>query len=79
MRPTIPAQAVLSNVKARTRLLPPILDAGGLVAFPYQRYHEIAAAMHPEEIHHDVLEVLDAVCSTFGVSRDPPGDSTASP
>ncbi len=72
MTPTKPAQAVLDNDKARTELLPPILDAGGLLAFPYKRYHEIAAQMLPDEIHQDVRDVLDAICTAFGIPLPSP-------
>jgi predicted ATPase len=51
----------LNTVKARTRLLPPILDAAGLIGIPYTRFHEIAALMKPEEIHPEVREKLDAI------------------
>lgn len=55
----------LRTTKARTEILPRILDAAGLAGFPYTRYHEIAALMKPEEIHQDVVAVLDAVCRAF--------------
>ena len=55
------------QTKARTRLLPPMLDAAGLHGLPYTRYHEIAALMLPEEIHPEVIEKLDAICRAFGV------------
>lgn len=58
---------LLRQVKARTELLPPMLAAAGLPDFPYTRYHEIAAAMEPAEIHPEVVEKLDAVCRAFGV------------
>ena len=57
----------LNQTKARTRLLPPMLDAAGLHGLPYTRYHEIAALMLPEEIHPEVIEKLDAICRAFGV------------
>ena len=58
---------LLRQVKARTELLPPMLAAAGLPDFPYTRYHEIAAAMEPAEIHPEVVEKLDAICRAFGV------------
>jgi hypothetical protein len=58
---------MLVSTKARTHLLPPALDAGGLPAFPYTRYHEIAAQMLPAEIHPEVREKLDAICHAFGI------------
>ena len=57
----------LVEAKARTRLLPPLLDAAGLHGLPYTRYHEIAALMLPEQIHPEVAEKLDAICRAFGV------------
>ena len=57
----------LAVTKARTRLLPPLLEAAGLHGLPYTRYHEIAARMLLEEIHPEVVEKLDAVCRAFGV------------
>ena len=57
----------LNVTKARTRLLPPLLEAAGLPELPYTRYHEIAAVMRPEEIHPEVVEKLNAICHAFGV------------
>jgi len=57
----------LNVTKARTRLIPPLLDAAGLHGLPYTRYHEIAQVMRPEEIHPEVTEKLDAICRAFGV------------
>jgi hypothetical protein len=54
-------EAYLEQRKARTEVLPPILGAAGLPAFPYTRYHEIAAIMRPEEIHLEVIEKLNAI------------------
>lgn len=56
-------------VKARTRLLPPLLASAGIHDLPYTRYHEIAALMRPEEIHSEVSEKLDAICEAFRVTR----------
>jgi hypothetical protein len=57
----------MNTTKARTRLLPPILDASGLHGFPYTRYHEIAAVMEPDEIHPEIREKLDAICRAFNI------------
>ena len=57
----------LNVTKARTRLIPPLLEAAGLGDLPYTRYHEIAELMLPEEIHPEVVEKLDAICRAFGV------------
>lgn len=58
-------EAYLEKRKARTEVIPPILTAGGLPAFPYQRYHEIAAVMHPDEIHPEVVEKLNLIQQAF--------------
>ena len=57
----------LNVTKARTRLLPPLLEAAGVHDLPYTRYHEIAGVMLPEEIHPEVVEKLGAICRAFGV------------
>ena len=57
----------LNGTKARTEILPPILQAAGIHDLPYTRYHEIAQVMLPEEIHPEVIEKLDAICRAFGV------------
>ena len=57
----------LNVTKARTRLLPPLLEAAGIFNLPYTRYEEIAAGMLREEIHPEVVEKLDAICRAFGV------------
>lgn len=59
-------EAYLSQRKGRTEVLPPILTAAGLPGFPYTRYFEIASIMHPEEIHPEVIEKLDAIEKAFG-------------
>ena len=55
----------LNTVKARSRLITPILEAAGLPGLPYTRFHEIAALMTPEEIHPEVKEKLDAIQKAF--------------
>jgi len=57
----------LKNTKARTDLLPPALDAAGILNFPYTRFYEIARAMKPEEIHPEVIEKLDRIMEAFGL------------
>lgn len=57
----------LNTVKARTRLISPILEAAGLAGIHYTRFHEIAAVMKPEEIHPEVKEKLDAIQKAFGL------------
>ena len=65
--PGLLVDSLLRNTKARTELLPPILTAAGLLAFPYQDYHQIAAVMLPEEIHPEVKEKLDGLMKAFGL------------
>lgn len=57
----------LNVTKARTRLLPPLLEAAGIHDLPYTRYHEIATVMLLDEIHPEVVEKLDDICRAFGV------------
>lgn len=57
----------LNTTKARTKLIPPLLNAAGLIDIPYTRYHEIAAEMQPTEIHPEVREKLDAIQEAFGL------------
>jgi AAA domain, putative AbiEii toxin, Type IV TA system len=59
--------AYLQQRKARTDVLPPILAAAGLHAFPYTRFNEIASVMLPEEIHPEVKAKLDAIQRAFGL------------
>ncbi|MCZ6803108.1 MAG: AAA family ATPase [Proteobacteria bacterium] len=62
----------LNSTKARTRLLPPALDAAGLHGFPYTRFHEIAACMQPGELHTEIKEKLDNICRAFGINPNEP-------
>lgn len=66
IHPSKVVESYLANNKARTTILPALLDAAGLPAFPYTRYYEIAAAMSPEHIHPEVIEKLDAIVRAFG-------------
>ncbi|MCY4613069.1 MAG: AAA family ATPase [Nitrospira sp.] len=65
LKPYPLVDAYLQQRKARTEVIPPILDAAGLHGFPYTRFNEIAAAMLPEEIHPEVKEKLDAIQQAF--------------
>ncbi|MGH7322913.1 MAG: ATP-dependent nuclease, partial [Candidatus Rokuibacteriota bacterium] len=65
LRDPLGDHAFLTSAKARTELLPPALTAAGLPGFPYTRYHEIAAAMRPDEIHPEVVEKLDGIVRAF--------------
>lgn len=60
------AHPYLNNTKARTDILPPALNAAGLPNLPYSRYHEVAGGMLPEEIHPDVVQMLDTIVAAFG-------------
>lgn len=59
----------LNATKARTKLLPPLLDAAGIGDLPYTRYHEIAQVMLPGEIHPEVVRKLDSIFEAFGGSN----------
>ena len=65
LKPNPLVDAYLQQRKARTEVIPPILDAAGLQGFPYTRFNEIAAVMRPEEIHPEVKEKLDAIQRAF--------------
>ena len=67
VRDPLADHAFLNRTKARTEILPPLLDAAGLHGLSYTRYHEIAEGMRHEEIHPEVVEKLDAICRAFGV------------
>ncbi|HRB16293.1 MAG TPA: AAA family ATPase [Nitrospira sp.] len=67
LKPNPLVDAYLQQRKARTDVLPPILAAAGLHAFPYTRFNEIASVMLPEEIHPEVKEKLDAIQRAFGL------------
>ena len=56
----------LNTIKAREDVLPPALNAAGLPNLPYTRYHEIAAGMLPDEVHSDVVKMLDDIVTAFG-------------
>lgn len=58
----------IKRTKARTDLIPPVLQAAG-VQLSYTRYTEIAALMQPDEVHPEVKEKLDGLCAAFGVSH----------
>ena len=67
LKPNPLVDAYLQQRKARTEVLPPILAAAGLHAYPYTRFNEIASVMLPEEIHPEVKEKLDAIQRAFGL------------
>lgn len=67
LKPNPLVDAYLQQRKARTEVLPPLLAAAGLHAFPYTRFNEIASVMLPEEIHPEVKEKLDAIQRAFGL------------
>lgn len=65
LRPSRIVESFFETTKARTDILPALLDAAGLHGFQYTRYHEIAAVMRPEEVHPEVIEKLDAIAQAF--------------
>lgn len=65
LRPSRLLEPFFERTKARTAILPPLLEAAGLPGFPYTRYHEIAACMRPDEIHPEVIEKLDDLARAF--------------
>lgn len=65
LKPNPLIDAYLQQRKARTDVIPPILVAAGLPAFPYTRFNEIASVMKPEEIHPEIIEKLDAIQKAF--------------
>ncbi len=65
MRDPLGEHLYLVQTKARRDLLPPALEAAGLMNVPYTQYNEIAALMLPEEIHPEVREKLDAIQKAF--------------
>ena len=75
MRKELPGRVVddpfqhdgLKTIKAREKILPPLLDKAGLSGFPYTRYSEIAAVMKPEEIHPEITDKLDAIADHLGL------------
>lgn len=67
LKPNPLVDAYLQQRKARTEVIPPILEAAGLPAFPYTRFNEIASVMQPDEIHPEVKEKLDVIQRAFGL------------
>ena len=59
--------AYLRVTKARTDIIPPILEAAGFAGLAYTRYVEIAEVMLPEEIHPEVREKLDYIQQALGL------------
>ncbi|MFY9345991.1 MAG: AAA family ATPase [Planctomycetota bacterium] len=71
----------LVNTKASTELLGAALTAAGVHGVEKRDFHEIAALMLPSEVHPDVIEKLDAICTAFGIpltSPPPPASGAAS-
>jgi hypothetical protein len=67
MQPVPLVENYLVNTKARSDVIPAILQSAGLHNVLYTRFHEIAALMTPEQIHPEVKEKLDGICRAFGV------------
>ncbi len=55
----------LRSLKARTELLPPLLEAAGLFGINYTEYAGIAALMRPDEVHPEVVAVMDSIMRAF--------------
>lgn len=55
----------LKTTKARSSLIPPILEAGGLLGLPYTRYAEIAERMLAVEIHPEVAAKLNGILNAL--------------
>jgi len=77
MRVSLPGEVVdnpmeeheyLKVTKARTNILPMILDRAGLPGFRYTQYVEIAKVMRPDEIHPEITRILDAIADHFEAS-----------
>ena len=60
---------MLVSSKARTELLPPALQAAGVLDMPYTEYFRLAAVMQPHEIHAEVTEKLDGILAAFGIAK----------
>jgi predicted ATPase len=60
-------EPIVVGTKARTMLLPPALEAGGIHNMSYTRYQEIAAVMRPDEVHPEVKEKLEQIAAAFGI------------
>lgn len=68
----------LNNTKARTKLIPPALNAAGLLnEIPYTEYFEIAAVMRPDEVHPEVKQKLDDICRALGMPAGAPAVQAA--
>lgn len=52
-------ETYLQNTKARTKIIPGLLEAAGLHGLSYGSYFEIAEKMLPEEVHPEVKAKLD--------------------
>ena len=59
---------MLVSSKARSDLLPPALEAAGVLEMLYTEYFRIAAVMQPHEIHPEVTEKLDGILTAFGIA-----------
>ena len=54
----------LIGTKAKD-ILPKILEETNLQGFPDNRYYEIAEVMQPDEIHPEIITLLDAIANHF--------------
>ena len=58
----------LQRTKASEEILSPVFAAAGM-RIGKNEYHRLAAVMKPEEIHPDVVEMLDAIADHFGIGE----------
>ena len=66
-------------VDLRESLLSALLQAAHLHGLEKRDYHEIAAVMTLAEVHPEVVEKLDAICTAFGIPLPPPPDAGGKP
>lgn len=63
--------AYLKTEAVSKSLLPAVLQTASLNRFPKNRYHEIALAYRPDEVHPEVLQKLALLKFAFGAGDDP--------
>lgn len=61
-------ESFLQQTKSRAEIIPPILQAAGILGgVDYTRFSEIAALMKSDEVHPEVTAKLDAIAQAFGL------------
>lgn len=71
--------AYLKNEAVSKTLLPAVMQSASLNRFPKNRFHEIALAYQPDEVHPEVVEKLALLKFAFGVGPDPRAAVAAAP